>query len=174
MKIEDGKFYRTRNGRKIGPMRVPPGEYWASDVAASDGKQGWYEGGFFWRGEKTNNDLIAEWVDTPDYNDGKWHGWNGGECPVDPDSEIEVRWANPQESRVNHSGLACRWDSRCWHNISPFGRIIAFRVTKPAPPQPRDFWLRFDMNGTLPVVYATPTEPTTAEGFVIHVREVTE
>ena len=24
------------------------------------------------------------------YNDGKWHGWNGGKCPVHPNSEIEV------------------------------------------------------------------------------------
>ena len=25
-----------------------------------------------------------------DYNDGKWHGWNGGECPVHPESELKV------------------------------------------------------------------------------------
>jgi hypothetical protein len=25
-----------------------------------------------------------------DYNDGKWHGWNGGECPVHPKSVIEA------------------------------------------------------------------------------------
>ena len=23
------------------------------------------------------------------YNDGKWHGWNGGECPVHPETEVE-------------------------------------------------------------------------------------
>lgn len=23
-----------------------------------------------------------------DYNDGKWHGWNGGKCPVHPKSNV--------------------------------------------------------------------------------------
>jgi hypothetical protein len=52
-------------------------------------------------------------------------------------------------------------------------RSNVYRV-KPAPPKPREFWLRFDMNGTLPVVYGTPTEPGTEDGFVVHVREVIE
>lgn len=26
---------------------------------------------------------------TTDYNDGNWHGWNGGECPVHPMSKVE-------------------------------------------------------------------------------------
>lgn len=25
-----------------------------------------------------------------DYNDGKWHGWNGGECPVHPRTVIKA------------------------------------------------------------------------------------
>jgi hypothetical protein len=24
------------------------------------------------------------------YNDGNWHGWNGGECPVHPNTEVDV------------------------------------------------------------------------------------
>lgn len=27
-----------------------------------------------------------------DYNDGKWHGWNGGECPVHLRSIIDQVW----------------------------------------------------------------------------------
>lgn len=74
-----------------------------------------------------------------DYNDGKWHGWNGGECPVDPRAEIEIRWADPKESTNNHSGPAGKWDARCWSDPPLFGQIIAFRVTKPGPRKPREF-----------------------------------
>ena len=38
---------------------------------------------------KGSIDMIERGVD---YNDGNWHGWNGGECPVHPDSEIAVKW----------------------------------------------------------------------------------
>ena len=24
------------------------------------------------------------------YNDGRWHGWNGGECPVHPETVVVV------------------------------------------------------------------------------------
>lgn len=26
------------------------------------------------------------------YNDGKWHVWDGMECPVHPESEVEMVW----------------------------------------------------------------------------------
>ena len=29
------------------------------------------------------------------YNDGKWHGWNGGECPVHPNTKVEVVYLEP-------------------------------------------------------------------------------
>jgi hypothetical protein len=33
-----------------------------------------------------------------DYNDGNWHGWNGGECPVHPKSWVE--WIPMQENII--------------------------------------------------------------------------
>lgn len=65
LKIEAGKFYRTRDGRKVGPMEDQgwqDGEpwttndtmrYWSNDGTRADGSH--YE----------SDDLIAEWVDEP-------------------------------------------------------------------------------------------------------------
>lgn len=56
-----------------------------------------------------------------DYNDGRWHGWNGGECPVHPESVVyvatEIGFA---------SGKAEEW---MWEN--DLVSIVAFRVVKP-------------------------------------------
>ena len=68
-----------------------------------------------------------------DYNNGKWHGWNGGECPVHPETEIEI---------VTDSGCSAfilcapRW---VWSSdaIEP---IRAFRVVK-GHREPRECWI---------------------------------
>lgn len=75
-----------------------------------------------------------------DYNDGKWHGWNGGECPVHPESEVETSW------RIYRGGFRDGHDYSKACNIAwegnEHGSIIAFRVTKPyvEPKKPREVW----------------------------------
>ena len=34
----------------------------------------------------------------PNYNDGLWHGWNGGECPVHPKTVVDAVWHDPLRS----------------------------------------------------------------------------
>lgn len=64
-----------------------------------------------------------------DYNDGKWHGWNGGECPVDPQAEVRI------------------WDANSQMDITlPAERVHwtfsgTFRVVTSAPPKPREWWM---------------------------------
>jgi len=69
MKIEAGKFYKTRDGRKVGPMdwvdsrftSIPSAGYWKDDERRS-----WYENGrITWEGEELPGDIISEWQDTP-------------------------------------------------------------------------------------------------------------
>lgn len=61
-----------------------------------------------------------------DYNDGKWHGWNGGECPVHPQSEIEVVYANA----IAFSGAtACTAKYAAWSD--KIMQLAAFRVVTP-------------------------------------------
>lgn len=63
MKIEAGKYYKTRDGRKIGPMQL------VSDHATCEGSH-WWRNGSVNSTMSTNSDLISEWLPwkTIDYN----------------------------------------------------------------------------------------------------------
>lgn len=69
-----------------------------------------------------------------DYNDGKIHGWNGGECPVHPKSVVE----------------GTEWKGYPW--LAPASELDwqsfrgAFRVTKPYR-EPRVWWTALDQFG---------------------------
>lgn len=64
------------------------------------------------------------------YNDGKWHGWNGGECPVHPETVVEVMNVN--------TGLCGPYPA----NKTYWGCEVttAFRVIKEYR-EPREFWI---------------------------------
>jgi len=67
--IETGKFYRTRDGRKVGPMRRQAFGWVASKRIIATDQCDWYEGGNFSLYRDREHDLIAEWVDEPNSND---------------------------------------------------------------------------------------------------------
>lgn len=62
MQIESGKFYKTRDGRKLGPMGTwsQTNTYRWSDKSG-DGSEIWADNGSFLIGEDSASDLIAEW-----------------------------------------------------------------------------------------------------------------
>lgn len=68
--LEVGKYYRTRDGRKVGPMRKWDFEPGLFDCADMDGEY-WSENGFNADGPdggiigERELDLIAEWFDEP-------------------------------------------------------------------------------------------------------------
>ena len=66
------------------------------------------------------------------YNDGKWHGWNGGECPVHPETVVEVQY----NRRETHTAKKFVWS----HSLSN-ADIVAFRVIKEHR-EPREWWLQ--------------------------------
>ena len=66
------------------------------------------------------------------YNDGKWHGWNGGECPLHPETQGEFVFSDGSILRTKTAG---EWE---WDDV--FLPIIAFRVTKEYK-EPREFWV---------------------------------
>lgn len=75
-----------------------------------------------------------------DYNDGKWHGWNGGKCPVHPKTEVDavamfraLGCEQFQYSSVRTSG------DLDWSADTAYP-IIAFRVTKEHR-EPREWWI---------------------------------
>lgn len=59
MRLEDGKYYRTRDGRKVGPMRAcgTSGVFFSNEGAM------WYSNGEFYPGMPSEHDIVAEWVD---------------------------------------------------------------------------------------------------------------
>ena len=103
------------------------------------------------------------------YNDGLWHGWNGGECPVDPQSEVE--WMSLGGGNTVAAG-ALDW------SLSAGQPLVAFRVVKEYR-EPRELWHLLDHNGE---VYNTFQSAAEAEedarcypGFtLVHYREVTD
>lgn len=91
-----------------------------------------------------------------DYNDGKWHGWNGGERPVHPDSVIEAAYGDGiEEDRAK--GFA--WSHREGNSYN----LVAFRVTKEHK-ELREWWI----DEITCLAHDKPFHGT------IHVREVTE
>lgn len=61
--IQAGKFYKTRDGRKVGPMLVYDDEYFHVRSGSEFGSVIWREdGSAAWHRDP---DLIAEWVDEP-------------------------------------------------------------------------------------------------------------
>lgn len=65
--IEAGKYYRTRDGRKVGPMETWPLGGWHADRAPVPLSGGlWDDSGAAWfENSKDSPDLIAVWVEVP-------------------------------------------------------------------------------------------------------------
>jgi len=102
---------------------------------------------------------------TPDYNDGRWHGWNGGECPVHPKSVVEIctRGSGAPMDRMPKEASGWAWTV----SGSELADIVAFRVVTPYR-EPRE--------GYAVVLFPTAREAKTAHpgSTPIFVREVTE
>ena len=96
-----------------------------------------------------------------DYNDGNWHGWNGGECPVHPKSEVEAVW---HDSRMKRAGMTGPRPAKVENEPTlAWEHVVKFRVVK-AHAEPQHF--EFD-----PKKYLIWFE--SSDGLV-HVREVLE
>ena len=107
-----------------------------------------------------------------DYNDGEWHGWNGGECPVHPKSVVDVKFNDGAEFK-GQEAEDWIWNATCY-------KIIAFRVTKPyvEPPKPREFWINEYVDGFIGLPHDSQELAGNSRGDnllrCIHVREVIE
>ena len=104
-----------------------------------------------------------------DYNDGEWHGWPSGACPVHPESVVDVKFNDGEECKGYHAE-DWNWDE---------DKIIAFRVTKPyiEPTKLREFWIN-EYKWGIGNVYESKAEADECATDVrircIHLREVIE
>ena len=133
MKIEAGKFYRTRDGRKVGPMRLVGGSRWP------------------WEGHEANE---AVWT----YTD---NGRQSAFAAIESKKEHIAEWSEPmdltaittpfgllddatREALKSHGGPYEIWSRNGWIDVWPeFDRTCAYRV-KPQPPKPREWWIKGD------------------------------
>lgn len=95
------------------------------------------------------------------YNDGKWHGWNGGECPVHPQSVGDITYFD---------GVTYK-DCK----LAQFDRELPllFRVIKEYR-EPREFTLYVDDMGNAVTWYSGDLRSDLPHCQVIKVREVLE
>ena len=103
---------------------------------------------------------------TPDYNYGKIHAWSGGECPVHPDSVVEVTIHG--HGTILRVAGSLRWS-----------QPLLFRVTKPyvEPPKPFELWVNVYADGLYGNLRATEEDAVAARSEnarTVHMREVTE
>lgn len=91
-----------------------------------------------------------------DYNDGKWIGWNGGDCPVHPKSEVFAVCQSMCSSEFRGASFSIAEDLD-W-GIDNSYPIIAFRVTKPYR-EPRTFYVNEYPNSTImPHLYCSEVD----------------
>lgn len=106
------------------------------------------------------------------YNDGLWHGWNGGECPVHPETVVEVCLDNSAGIQQEEAGDA-NWGCDTPH----LANVIAFRVIREYK-EPREFWITEypcgEVNVHNSLESAKRVGPAGRNGTIIHVREVLE
>lgn len=74
-----------------------------------------------------------------DYNDGTIHGWNGGDCPVHPETVVEY-WLR------RHGASECMAKYVNWNHNKNSGDIIAFRVVKEYV-EPKVIWVNEEADG---------------------------
>lgn len=74
-----------------------------------------------------------------DYNDGEWHGWSGGECPVHEKAVIDVVYPNGNAYKECNAGTA-GW----------YGPML-FRVVTPyvEPAHKLEFWVNVYEDGAV-------------------------
>lgn len=75
-----------------------------------------------------------------DYNKGEIWGWNGGDCPVHPESVVEI-WL-----RDDVGGFKDRARTLAWTHDKDDGDIIAFRVVEQHV-EPKSIWVNEYANG---------------------------
>jgi hypothetical protein len=99
--------------------------------------------------------VYAEAAPAPDA-DG-WISWSGGECPVDPDTVVDVRY----ERRANTYRLTARKVG--WGRPAPW-EVSHYRVV--TPPAPTDDWIPHKAGDKIPVPARLYVEVKTRRGDV--------
>ncbi|WP_176074653.1 hypothetical protein [Brucella intermedia] len=140
--IETGKFYRTRDGRKVGPMVLyekcgyavawlDPGvavSFVCEDSNDPTLVHGWRKDGRYFENDISNLDLIAEWVDEPSSNDNQ---------PVAEQQDgavyIDVTNAGPSQLHVAKGPLVRLNKGYYGYELARYGEYVWVEIGQKAP-----------------------------------------
>jgi hypothetical protein len=101
---------------------------------------------------------------TTNYNDGQWHGWSSGECPVHPNTKVRVMLSSGFFDKYDIEAEDLEWDHKTKN-------IVAFKVTEEYK-EPREYWLCYNQQGDEAYVHEFEPKDYSYYHKVIHVREV--
>jgi hypothetical protein len=165
MRIEEGRFYRTRTGKIVGPMKRfgSPTKYCWNEAGHPDGR--WSddgEDGYASRAGATEMDLIEEWSLSLTQIETAY----GILLEKQPEIAKALRECGGPWERYTNNGDWAKIPTPAWE---PSG---VYRL-KPQPPKPREFWLvREHADRAWQVMHREPKATIWAD--VIPVREVLE
>lgn len=114
MKIEAGKFYKTRDGRKVGPMKATPLTGFYAFRDASRGPNYSADGRLF-EDRPSDWDIVSEWNDEP-------RPW-GELTDAEKVALVEARRDGKQIEYKPHLRSLDHWDtvaSPGWHDDTPY------------------------------------------------------
>ena len=91
-----------------------------------------------------------------DYNDGTIHGWNGGDCPVHPETVVKF-WTD------GGSYGKCRAGKLRWKHKELAGDIIAFHVVEQYV-EPKVIWVNEYDEGRAWIAHETESDAKDGAG----------
>ena len=109
------------------------------------------------RTRQLKTDIVGPWIEPETQEPGPWIGWNGGECPVHPDTVVEYAFIGQAGVDMDRE-CAGRMD---WSDS--FEPIIAYYVIK--EPQKA---AEYTIDPKTHIIWYS------CEDDLVHVREVTE
>ena len=96
VKLHVGYIGKTREGKRVEIVQYIKDTDWP--WLDNEGNELSDDGSYFDLGNADPRDIIAPWTEPDTQEPGPWIGWNGGECPVHPETVIEV-------ALILHSGI---------------------------------------------------------------------
>ena len=131
----------TREGKRVKIVRSDD-DRWPPYNWASDNGNTYMGDGLCFKYTESRHDIIGPWVDPETQELGPWIGWNGGECPVHPDTVVQAVRGTSEDADCE-TWPAGQFQKSNWSDMGGTHSIIAYRIIKEHK-EPREMWLKYD------------------------------